>query len=109
MAVSVERHGLPRVSELCGEVGHRNALGNLHGRVAVSEVVRRVVGEAGRLAAVPHRVSEYLPRAASLIESPKESGNAIALVVSFERGREAPNVVPLSGPSGTSRLSNAGR
>jgi hypothetical protein len=47
--------------ELRRQIGDWHALGDLDARVAMAQIVRAVVGNAGGLAGVPHRVADCLP------------------------------------------------
>src|SRR4029078_11930249 len=55
-----------RASTTCGcgrrgDLRHRNTLADLEADERVAEMVRAVVGDAGGLAGVPHRVADRLP------------------------------------------------
>jgi hypothetical protein len=62
--VGVQRHRLLRVSELRRQVGNRDALGDLHARVAVPEVVRVEVRDARGDAGPRHHVLRHVRREA---------------------------------------------
>jgi hypothetical protein len=53
LAVDVEREALLRVAELRRKLRHRDALGDLHRRLPVPQVVRMVVRDPGHLARAP--------------------------------------------------------
>ena len=58
--VGVQRERLPRVSELRRHLRHRDAAADLHGRVAVTEIMRVAVGDPSRHAGAGHDVLRHV-------------------------------------------------
>src|SRR5437867_2289391 len=62
VSVGIER--LAAVADVGGDLSHGDALADLDADEAVAKIVGRVVGDAGGLAGIAHRVADRLPTGA---------------------------------------------
>jgi hypothetical protein len=58
--VRIERQALLRVTDVGCDLRHRDTLADLDADEPVAKIVRAVVGDAGCLAGVPHRIADRL-------------------------------------------------
>src|SRR6266516_2261265 len=64
VSVGIERQRLAAVADVGGDLSHGDALADLDADEAVAKIVGRVVGDAGGLAGIAHRVADPLPTGA---------------------------------------------